>query len=276
MIVKVFTMIKNEVDIIEHWIKYHGYIFGYENLYILDNNSDDGTWEIIEKYGKEYNFYYEKHDDYITKGIAITNLIKTCNHFDIALPLDIDEFIVFYDDVSKKIDPNGIIPYLYKLIQVPEFHSNTEFKANYIQSVINNKTDYGYEDAILETTYGIHQDYGKMAKTFVNMDWNGQLDHGNHCPSDKYILTKLCLIHFHCRNKDQMKKKVEMNVTGLGYPANDLEFLKELPDGSPGYHHVQHMINILENTFEINTNICGSEETGLINLTPFSDFIKNL
>ena len=54
MIIKLFTMVKNESDIIEHWIKYHGKLFGYDNLYIIDNKSDDGTWEIIQDYEKMF------------------------------------------------------------------------------------------------------------------------------------------------------------------------------------------------------------------------------
>ena len=37
------TMVKDEVDIVEHWINYHGKLFGYENLFIVDNMSSDGT-----------------------------------------------------------------------------------------------------------------------------------------------------------------------------------------------------------------------------------------
>ena len=47
MKIKVLTMVKNEEDIIEYWINYHGTIFGYRNIYIVDNYSDDGTYEKI-------------------------------------------------------------------------------------------------------------------------------------------------------------------------------------------------------------------------------------
>ena len=50
MHVKIFTMVKDEEDIIEYWINYHGSIFGYRNLYIIDNMSTDGTYEKIMKY----------------------------------------------------------------------------------------------------------------------------------------------------------------------------------------------------------------------------------
>ena len=52
MKIKVLTMVKNEEDIIEYWINYHGTIFGYRNIYIVDNYSDDGTYDKILKYKK--------------------------------------------------------------------------------------------------------------------------------------------------------------------------------------------------------------------------------
>ena len=48
--IKLFTMVKDEVDIVEDWLKYHGSIFGYQNLYVIDNFSTDGTYEILLKY----------------------------------------------------------------------------------------------------------------------------------------------------------------------------------------------------------------------------------
>ena len=49
MKIKLFTMVKNEDDIVEHWIQYHGELFGYNNLYVVDNESNDGTYEKIQK-----------------------------------------------------------------------------------------------------------------------------------------------------------------------------------------------------------------------------------
>ena len=31
MIIKLFTMVKDEIDIVEDWLKYHGTLFGYNN-----------------------------------------------------------------------------------------------------------------------------------------------------------------------------------------------------------------------------------------------------
>lgn len=275
MSIKIFTMVKNEVDIIEYWIKYHGTLFGYENLYIVDNMSTDGTYEIIEFY-KNHGVQLCREEDYKKKGEIMTRLINSTYNYDIAFPIDIDEFIVYYNEDKNKINPKRVLKYLHNLIKTDVFRENTIFKANYIQTLIDDDSEYGYKNAIIETQYGIHQDYKGHAKTFINKKkWNGVLDHGNHYPSEEYVKTNICLVHYHCRNKEQMQKKVENNVLGLGYPIDNLEYLKTLPEKCSGFHHVKHMINILENNFKIHTYKC-TIESGCICLQPIVNFVKEL
>ena len=73
--IKLFTMVKDEVDIIEDWILYHGAIFGFHNLYIVDNMSTDGTYELMQKYvGKGVNTI--RQHDYKKKGDLMKQLIS--------------------------------------------------------------------------------------------------------------------------------------------------------------------------------------------------------
>ncbi len=274
MKIKLFTMVKNEEDIIEYWIQYHGEIFGYNNLYIVDNNSTDTTYERIQKYSK-YGVHIFIENDYLKKGDIMTELINNAGNYDIAFPLDIDEFVIVYDQEKNKLCPNYITKYLKTLINSDKFKNNSVFKANYIYSTITNGNNVGYSNALLESKYGQYLHYGDMAKTFVNKNnWKGLLDHGNHFPTKDYVSTNICLLHYHCRNIEQMKKKVITNVEGLGYPSDNLEFLKNLPKDSPGYHHIRHMIKILENNFTINTNSVVNES--FVPLKPFSNHLKSL
>jgi hypothetical protein len=43
-------MVKNEVDIVSDWILYHGYLFGFQNIFVIDNSSNDGTYEELLKF----------------------------------------------------------------------------------------------------------------------------------------------------------------------------------------------------------------------------------
>ena len=62
------TMVKDEVDIVEHWINYHGKLFGYKNLFIVDNMSSDGTFGLCKKYRDKYGINLKKHPHYLEKG----------------------------------------------------------------------------------------------------------------------------------------------------------------------------------------------------------------
>jgi len=135
----------------------------------------------------------------------------------------------------------------------------------------------GYEKATVETNYGKYSDYGNNAKTFfISNLFDGVIDHGNHYHTNNYILTKLCLIHFHTRNLDQIKKKVYNNITGLGYNPFNLNELNQMLRVNPsceGYQHVTKQIEILENRFTINVE--ERNETD-IDLTIFNNYMKSL
>lgn len=95
--VKLFCMQKDEEDILIQWINYHAYLFGLDNLHIIDNNSTDHSLQILQAYEKQGLHLYNR-PDYGQKGDYLCQLIKEeVNQCDIAIPLDIDEFIAFLD-----------------------------------------------------------------------------------------------------------------------------------------------------------------------------------
>lgn len=245
MKIKLFTMVKNEKDIIRDWIIYHGSMFGFENLYIIDNYSTDSTYEELLLFP---HVNVVRKNNYNKKGKYITQLIKeNCEPDDFAYPIDIDEFIVYYDKKQKSIsvDKTKLISYFESL---PD---HRVYKTNYIQSQITVKN--GYKRSAAETDYGIYDDYGENAKSFIKKKmFNKSIDHGNHISCSEYYLTNLCLVHYHCRNVEQMKEKIFNNVSGLGYPVTDLKSLKNILKKTPscvGNHHIKNQINILENKY---------------------------
>lgn len=260
---KIFTIVKDEVDIIEDWLIYHGCMFGWNNIYIIDNYSSDGTWEKINEFSHLVNIFREP--DYSKKGEYMRNLINIyCYDGEIAFPINIDEFIVYYDNNTVSIDRDLINHYINNL---PECMI---YKANYIDALITQNN--GYEKATYEINYGSYCDMGNFGKSYFNTRYyKGSIDHGNHIVCDNYHLTKLCLVHYHRRNFEQMKKKILNNITGLGY-HNDLNFLKNLIKNNPGcagFHHVNNQINVLEGTYSLNAYTTNNT----IDLTPLKNRI---
>ena len=264
-------MVKGEADIVEDWVKYHGVLFGFQNLFIIDNMSLDGTYQILSRLKNTYNINIFRATDYSKKGNYMTHFTRKYGNNDVVFPIDIDEFIVYYDKKTNTVisDYNTINNYINSLPQLPVF------KMNYIHSKV--LTQDGYQRAAVESSFG-HYDYrGSVAKTFFKSNlFKGVIDHGNHYITDKYILTKLCLVHFHTRNLDQIKKKAYNNVKGFGHNPFDIHYLKYVLSTNPnieGSHHISKQISILEKTFNIPVEQQLADD---ICLTPLNDFIRNI
>lgn len=251
MKIVVATIVKNEEDIVEYWIQYYGGLFGYENIYMIENYSDDSTYEICKKYIPK-GIKLERKKDYKLKGTYMTtykNNIK-CDFF---FPVDIDEFIVFYDSnktshSDKNVSYLNIIPYLNTLKK--KNPNKILFKMDYIQPIRTN-----YKKTIQCFTKGtINRSMGKWAKTFFNNNGSSDymkyiIDHGNHMPYNNIGWSDLYLIHFQKRSHDQYIKKIKANVSGLNYNV-DLNSLKKMLKNNKncdGHHHVRKYIQLLEN-----------------------------
>lgn len=240
MKVVVATMVKNEDDIVKEWLEYHGSLFGFENLYVIDNLSTDNTFKICEEYVSK-GIHLERKGDYLKKGEYMTNY-KNKIPCDFFIPLDIDEFIVYYNKEENNISHGNIVSYLKELQS--NNSSNVMFKMNYILPIRTNT-----ETTLKRFSHGYVSDYKDAAKTFFQNTENYKtlsIDHGNHMWCKNWILSDLHLIHFHKRSDEQHKKKIVANITGLGYKM-DLEELKKKRKDCDGIHHVKMAIYMLEN-----------------------------
>lgn len=264
--VKILTMVKDEIDIVKDWVLYHGSIFGYNNLYIIDNYSQDGTYNMLIDLKNKYGINVFQYKDYKKKGEYMTAFLKIFSKNEFTFPIDIDEFIVLYDKQSNVVscDNNDIFKYINSL---PKLNA---YKMNYIFAKI--LIDNGYDRAAVDCKFGSYLDYGIKAKTFFHSSlFKGKIDHGNHFQTNNFLLTNLCLVHYHYRNLEQMKKKVFNNVLGFGYNPLNLNNLKNIMKRNPialGNHHITNQINILENNYKTQIHsYCEND----INLKPISD-----
>lgn len=263
-------MVKDESDIVEKWIQYYGKIFSFPNLYIIDNYSTDGTYEICKKYiSKGVKVFQEKNYKY--KGEFMTK-IKNSVHCDFFLPIDIDEFIVYFDE-QDFVRCDNIIDYFIELQNT--YPNDALFKMTEIHPIRTNNNS----ELLTQFTHGNYTDIYIMSKSFLqskNIKLTCPIDHGNHIPNETYISTKLAIIHYHTRSEAQIRKKITNNILGLGYKIQ-LDFLKKLVEDSkenlfPGKHHVIQAISILENPGKkIGPDI--HENPSGISLSNFIDFI---
>lgn len=251
MSIKIFTMQKNEHDILEFWILYHTKIVGLENLYIIDNEStDDGkSLEILNKY-RLLGLNVYMYDNYFNKGDYICELIKK-NTCDIAVPLDIDEFIVL--DTCPEISTDADL--IKKEFDSLESHGRYSF--NYYLTSRNTEM---YYSSIADIKYfdkvsNIQEGNINLNKKFFNSNLLLGLDHGNHIGtvkgynSSECINTRLVLIHYHFRGVHMLVEKCKNDILGLGYinNINDLQELQRaIKNKVRGLHNIATYLKFLE------------------------------
>ena len=203
------TMIKNESDIIESFIRYNLNIF--DEMIILDNGSTDDSLKIINKLQDENLpiIVIEDSDAYYNQNEKLTSLLKRAfgeYGADMVCPLDANEFIS--SDISN---PRDILENLdenmyYKVrweTYVPTF--NDDFRIKFIPSRVNH---------IRDEKYDIHYKV-VIPKNIINNS-DVYLDMGSHDlifknPQQKassMIISDLKIAHFPLRSIEQCMSKI--------------------------------------------------------------------
>ncbi len=128
------TMVKNEMDIIESFIKYNLNIF--DGMIILDNGSTDKTLKILKNLkndGLPLIILEDKDREYDQAVKMNQLLLMAINEYnvDIVVPLDADEFIVSSHNgnprkILEKIEPSSYYRVKWKTY-VPNFIRDDKF-----------------------------------------------------------------------------------------------------------------------------------------------------
>ena len=101
--VKCVTMQKDEVDLLGPWLRYHGHMFGFENLVVIDNGSTiPSVLETLATYEKVGTIIYRQFstpEHYHQKGPITADVIRVLDNqcdYDFVIPLDCDEFLALW------------------------------------------------------------------------------------------------------------------------------------------------------------------------------------
>ena len=203
------TMIKNESDILESFIRYNLNIF--DEMIILDNGSTDDSLKIIANLQAENLpvVLIEDSDAYYNQNVKLTDLLKKAvNEYgaDIVCPLDADEFLS--SDVSnprqtlENLDGNSYYVVRWQTY-VPTASDNTEIKfiPSRIKHIRDDKYDIHYKVVVprnMVDNFDVSIDMGSHNLIFKNPQQK---------PS-QVMLHNLRIAHFPLRSIEQCMSKI--------------------------------------------------------------------
>jgi hypothetical protein len=199
--------------------------------------STDNSMEIIQSYNVNSYIY----EDYRKKGDYICKLIND-NPCDIAIPIDIDEFIGLHEGFD---DIESIKVALQNMLNTG--HERFAFKY-YLTNRLTVASDIKY---ITNFDKIVHD---KLNKKFFKGDALIALDHGNHMgvvknyDTNKFITSNLILYHFHYRGINKLIEKCTNDILGLKIVSdiyNIIELENAISRNVVGSHNIKTLLTFI-------------------------------
>ena len=218
------SFIKNEIDFIESFIKYHIDIF--DSIYFIDDGSTDGTLEIIQKYSSIH--LRQVQNSFNLKGEICSEIIHQMTE-DIIIPLDADETIVHDNKNIQITNSQYIRQYLQNLpIDGHKYKVNHiyEYNPDHIGwwGIKHHAKIFFPKKTFLYTDPGFHRGRTSLdsCSSFDNKFYWRQ----KH--NDIVIPTNISYLHYHFKSKEiwlkNTAKKLEQRI---GHNWRDPNILRE-------------------------------------------------
>jgi sugar phosphate isomerase/epimerase len=254
---KIFTVTRDEYDLIEDFIIYYGSIFGYNNVVIIDNGSTHEKVLDIYKYYTNHGveIVYESNYKGNGQGNAFTkHMLRYKEKAQYLIGLDTDEFI-FLD--NHELDPTAIRRYLHELDP-----SITMFSINMWYSSIPSACSSDYIDGkhnhpveSIEWFYLMDTPTHQSKKFYRGSEfiWTGNGNHsGITSKGGVATRSRLSLFHFTSTGTTRSFERSKNICIAYGYinkEDSDEVIIHKLKNkhGVPGFHRVHYLYNYLSN-----------------------------
>ena len=176
-------MIKNEQEVIEKFLNHH--IDIVDNITIIDNGSSDNTISIVKKFDIDLHI---RNNHFSLKSNIFSEFINQ-SKYDIIIPMDADEILIFDDSSTITTDKSIVKNYLNNLLT----NECSLFKINQIYNYIPDT----------ENSFCREKDRWRSQKFFFRTK-----DFLSSCPGFhdiktkdmKHIKTSISYLHYHYLN----------------------------------------------------------------------------
>lgn len=254
--IKIICLTRDEHELIEDWLLYHGYLVGYDNIILMDNNSvHPEVLRIYEEYRKKGVTIHTVEDfGGLGQGVHTTNYINmykhTCDWF---VPLDTDEFLYSAKHLHEGSDPTDrdnvievfkAIPLDQTWCTIQEFPQAEVDTANpnYIENrIIKPARNMIYFAKDTSKSAANHW-YDGCIKSFVRSDAFIKISNGNHIIDVSYGnrgVAPVGFFHFHSTGNRDLFNRAKKHIVSHKY-VNVNDTLKNIVNTCvkiEGYSH---------------------------------------
>lgn len=236
MLAKVFTVTKDEYDIIEDFILYYGYIFGFNNVVIIDNGSEDQrVLDVYEKY-KNYGVevYVELGYTRGSQGVHFTKHMFRCkSEVQYLIGLDTDEFLVILDeDKNIIVSPFELREYLKRLPEDYDIFTIRDWYNSVPDVTSEDYVNYSHQNPIVGIqTFGLttETNYSKKFYRASNFIMTNNGNHSGRTTTQKVYDTSVGILHFHSTGIRRKVEKCRKICEGYNYIKEEDGLLDIIP-----------------------------------------------
>jgi len=225
---KIFTVTKDEYDLIEDFIIYHASIVGFENIVIIDNmSSDERVLNIYKKYN-QVKIHYETGYQNFKQGEHFTKYMNMYKHdAKYLIGMDTDEFIYILDENGNPTN-KMILEYLETL---PHTHDMFSIKYyDYSIPNINSKDYINYKHerpSVNINRFARKNENHMINKLFFrgsNFLASGCGNHDGKTVLNAHMMTNIGYLHFNNTGKQRSIERARNICAGYDFiNVNDSE-----------------------------------------------------
>jgi hypothetical protein len=225
----VVTFVKDDADILPYWLDYHTAVFGAAHIVVIDHDSrNNATLETLKHWQTKGVRVEHTTESYILKGTITYRVLQKyfAKTADLFIPLDVDEFLIYFDPQHTPIASRTSIQRALQDIW------QTRKSTNHCWGLLHNYNSYPTQVNDTVETIRYFAPYQRsvvsskkiIAKTRSFLG----LDHGNHCPVIAASNCSYCqgvsdigLLHFHTRNPKETAKRAIIDLINLKHLRKD-------------------------------------------------------
>ena len=235
-LVRVFTFHKDEEYLLGDWLAYHCYVFGCENVVLIDHASTMPTVsKLISLYRTKGVAIVDFRGEFKDKANALSQAMRAnSNAAEFLVPIDVDEFIVVDDGSKVSADREKILNAFASL----DLTDRRKFKFNSRVADCPQQDDGASKRPALVDLFSKPK-ATSMAKTFFHARDFVLTDQGNHVGrvrrdngtdqdvmlapkrfDDFFKRTSLSLLHFSMPDFDTWYSKLFQRAAAYGFTMN--------------------------------------------------------